>query len=617
MKGSKKLGKSILVIALSIVLLISAVAPLTVMGSENNGGGLKGTALGQYRYYVVQSNDTLTSIANKNGITVSDIMTYNGLDSTDEVYRGQILKLPVTSENAENQIISSSITVKAKESNVKDLISSIAYNAGYTVIYKGAGTETITVDLEKVSPLKAIDYVTRMVNLSYLKDGNTILVATAAELNSTFVDSLVLTKFSFDYITHDELIGQASSLGLSDMKTVSQTNNGRDVWISAYPKEMAKLAELVEILDAPENISVGSNSIASAFTPIELDYISASDFSTLLASLGLHQGITMNARPKTLFVYVSGTQLADIMTIKKVVDTEAVLTQDGTTPIVTPDTTPDADKDKDDVVNTDKDDVVTDNNVDNNQPTTKPEATPNDTIVEEEVVEEPKIFEKIDLVNISRSDAESLIGKSGEDVTTFGHERMTKSIWLHGKPTAIEIVKGIIEAVDSNVASAASTVHTYTAQNCTVDELMARLEGVTYENVKFYLYDHSSITNSIIVYCDDVTWNNEILELLQTLDAVDVDGQKTWIPIASKSDDNKNYALKAAENTVAIMKELYPDVFTGALQYRVVLVETTKGDTNAETGETTGASYKAVLYVNATSAQATRMTKLIEALDNA
>ena len=153
MKGSKRLGKSILVIALSLVLLISAVAPLTVMGSDNNGGGLKGTSLGQYRYYSVKSGDTLASIASKNGVTVSDIMTYNDLDSSDSIYRGMILKVPVTSENKQDKIISSSISIKAKESNVKDLISSIAYNAGYTVIYKGSGTETVTLDLEKVSPL--------------------------------------------------------------------------------------------------------------------------------------------------------------------------------------------------------------------------------------------------------------------------------------------------------------------------------------------------------------------------------------------------------------------------------------------------------------------------------
>ena len=601
MKGSKRLGKSILVIALSIVLLISAVAPLTVMGSDNNGGGLKGTSLGQYRYYSVKSGDTLASIANKNGVTVSDIMTYNDLDSSDSIYRGQILKVPVTSENKQHQVISSSITIKAKESNVKDLISSIAYNAGYTVIYKGAGTETVTVDLEKVSPLKAIDYVTRMVNLSYIKDGNTILVATAGELNSTFVDSLVLTKFSFKYITYDELLAQASALGLSNMKTVSQTNNGRDVWISAYPKEMAKLHELVEILDAPENISVGSNSIANAFTPIELDYISATDFSNLLASLGLHEGITMSVYPMTLFVYVSGTQLADIMTIKKVVDTEDAITGDNSgtgTPVIKPD-----DSTGDDTTNTPSDDTTNDNT--NTDDTTTPEVPE----------EEPITYEKIELVNITRADAESIISRYVEGISVYGHDRMTKSLWLFGTQTAIDNAKAIIMDIDSNVDTASSTVHTYTAQNCTVDELMKRLEGVNYEGVSFYLYDHATITNSLIVYCDEVTWNNGVLELLQTLDAVDT-GKATWIPIQSKTDDDREYVVKAVEGNIAVMQELYDDVF-GGVQYKTVILEVKKGEKNPETGELENASYKAVTYAYVTSAQATRMVNLLNELVNA
>lgn len=600
MTGSKRLGKSILVIALSIVLLISAVAPLTVMGSDNNGGGLKGTSLGQYRYYSVKSGDTLASIASKNGVTVSDIMTYNDLDSSDSIYRGQILKVPVTSENKQNQVISSSITIKAKESNVKDLISSIAYNAGYTVIYKGAGTETVTVDLEKVSPLKAIDYVTRMVGLSYLKDGNTILVATAGELNSTFVDSLVLTKFSFKYITYDELLGQASALGLSNIKTVSQTNNGRDVWISAYPKEMAKIHELVEILDAPENISVGSNSIAAAFTPIELDYISATDFSNLLSSLGLHAGITMSVRPMTLFVYVSGTQLADIMTIKKVVDTEDAITGDNATgtPVIKPD-----DSTGDDTTNTPSDDTTNDN------------TNTDDTTTPEEPEEEPITYEKVDLINITRADAESIIARYVEGISVYGHDRMTKSLWLFGTQTAIDNAKAIIMDIDANVASASSTVHTYTAQNCTVEELMNRLEGVKYENVSFYLYDHAAITNSLIVYCDEVTWNNEILELLQTLDAVDT-GEKTWIPIQSKTEDNSADAVEAVESNIKVMQELYDGVF-GGIEYKTVILELEKGEKDPTTGEITGASYKAVTYAYVTSAQATRMTNLLNSLQNA
>ncbi len=589
MKGSKKFGKSILVIALSLVLIISAVAPITVMGSDNNGGGLLGTSLGAYRYYSVKSGDTLESIASKNGITISDIMTFNDLDSTDKIYRGQILKLPVTSNNSSNSIVSTSITVKAKDSNVKDLISSIAYNAGYTVIYCGTGTETITVDLEKMSPLKAIDYVTRLVGLSYLKDGNTILVSTAADLNSKFVDSLVLTKFSFKYITYSELLSQASALGLANMKTVSQSNNGRDVWISAYPKEMAKLAELIEILDAPENISVGSNSIAAAFTPIELEYISAAEFSGLLSNLGLHAGITMASRPMTLFVYVSGTALSDIMTIKKVVDTEAVITETlpGGEPVLKPD-------------DTTGDNTTDDNTTDDN--TTTP---PFDTLPqppETEPVEEPIVYEKIDLVNITRADAETLIGKYTEGISTYGHARMTKSLWLFGTAANIANAKAIITEVDSNVVSAASTIHTFEAQNCTVDELMARLEGVDHENVSFHLYDHSSISNSIIVYCDDVTWNNEILPLLEALDQVNT-GAAMWLPLESAKGASDSAAIDVLKNRVGIMQKLYPEVFNG-VEYDYVAVKN-------------GEEYKAVTYVKTTSDKVTRMTNLLDALDNA
>lgn len=588
MKGSKKFGKSILAIALSLILIISAVAPMTVMGSENYGGGSNGTGLGQYRYYSVKSGDTMASIAQKNGITISDIMTYNGLDSEDTLYRGQVLKLPITTTNSTSSIVSSKITIKAKDASVKDVVSAIAYNAGYTVIFKGTDSK-IDIELENVSPLKAIDYVTRFVGMSYLKDGNTLLISTPDDLNSTFVDSLVLSKFSFKYITYDELLSQANALGLSSMKTVAQSNNMRDVWISAYPKEMAKLAELVEILDASENISVGSNSIAAAFTPIELKYITASEFSSLLGSLGLHTGITMNSYPMTLFVYVSGTQLADIMTIKKVVDTEAAISNivDGGTTVTPPSedtTTPDDDTTAD---TTPDDDTTADTTPDDDTTTSEPE---------------PIIFERVDLVNISRSDAETLISKSGESVTTYGHSRMTKSLWLFGTASAIANVKNIIEAVDSNVATAASTVHTYTAQNCTVDELMARLNGVSYENVSFYLYDHSAITNSIIVYCDEITWNNEIYDLLVALDTVDT-GEKTWIPVDSISDASDAVALEQVQRRFNLMQSLYPEVF-GGVEVQYVTLETDN-------------SFKAVTYVKATSDQATRMKNLLDALDAA
>lgn len=578
MKSFKKLGKPIVAVVLSLMLMVSVLAPLTALGSENFGGGKKGTTLGQYRYYSVQAGDTMQSIAAKNGITVSDVMTYNALTAESALYKGQILKIPLTSKNTSTGLASSTITIKAKDAVVKDLVSALASNAGYTVIYKGAD-QTISLELENVTPLRAIDYITRLVGLSYLKDGNTILVSTPGELNSTFVDSLVLSRFTFKYITYNELIEQASVLGLNDMKAVSQTNNGRDIWISAYPKEMAKLHELAEILDVEGNVMTGSSASVSNFTPIKMNHISPDEFSSLLGSLGLHSGIVMASHPTTLYVFASGQQLSEIMKIKAIVDT-AEASKPGTD-------------------NTDKDDK---NDKDDSASTT--------------IVSGENTIIKLDLVNISKSDAESIIGlsDSAAKVKTYGHDRMLKSIWIMGPSADVNAVKASIENYDSSVASVASTIHTYEATNCTVAELMKRIGNLDLEDgVKFHQYDHPELTSTIICYCDDVTWNNEVLDALIAADTVDT-GSKMWIPIGSKSGTNPNADRANLQNTVKVMTELYPELF-GSVDIKYVSFVTEDAETDPATGEQTGGSYKTVIYAYTTSDQATRMNNYMSVVD--
>lgn len=579
MKSFKKFSKPAVALLLSLMLAVSVLAPLTVIGSENNGGGSKGTPLGQYRYYSVQAGDTVQSIASKNGITVSDVMTYNGLTADSVLYKGQILKIPLTSKNYTTGLTSSTITIKAKDASVKDLVSAIASNAGYTVIYKGA-EQKISIDLEKVTPLRAIDYITRMVSLSYLKDGNTILVSSTSDLNSTFVDSLVLSKFTFKYITYNELVDQASALGLSDMKIVSQSNNGRDVWISAYPKETAKLHELCEILDVEGNVMSGSTASISNFTPVKMNYISPEEFSSLLGSLGLHAGITMSSHPMTLYVFASGQQLAEIMKIKAIVDTAEAKV---------PSSDSDGNKDKpSNSANANSTAIVSGNS----------------TII------------KIDLVNISKADAEALIATTeyAAKVKTYGHTRMLKSIWISGASADVNAVKAAIESYDSAVVSVASTIHTYEAQNCTVAELMNRISQLNMDGIKFYEYDHPELTSTVICYCDDITWNNEVLDALIAADNVDT-GSKIWIPIGSKSGTNAVSDKAYLQATVALMTELYPELFTGvSFRYETFVIDAPVSD--PETGVQSGGSYKVVIYALTTSDAATRMNNYMTAIDN-
>ena len=166
---------------------------------------------------------------------------------------------------------------------------------------------------------------------------------------------------------------------------------------------------------------------------------------------------------------------------------------------------------------------------------TTDDTTTDDTTTEEPVVE-PTVYEKIDLVNLTREEAKQIIDMCGiEGITIYGHKRMTKSMWLFGTQSAIDEAKEKIADFDSTVASASSTVHTYTATNCSVETLMSRLSDVNIEGVTFQTYDYSNLTNSIIVYCDASTWNNQVYDLLAAFDTVSTIGHPNFFESNSVS----------------------------------------------------------------------------------
>ena len=407
MNSSKKTLKAVLVFVLAVLLLSNAVLPMSVMGSDNDGAA-------DYQYYAVKSGDTLTRIAKNYGVTISDIMTANDLSNADRIYTGQILKVPLSSASgAGSSLVSSRISLNVADANIKDVLSAIALNAGYTIIMEDPSTDaTVTATLEEMSPLKAIDYVTRFVDMTYLKDGNTIMVGTAEALNSTFVDKTVLSKITLKYISAEALQTQMSSLGLSNVQIVS-TNNKDEFYISGYPKELAKVSELVRLLDVSSNIMAGGGLITSNFSAMELKYITAEEFNGLLGNLGLSQGIVLASRPYTLYVYVTGANLTDIRTIKNIVDkplSGANLNATTTTPsggsndVTVPATTAPQ----------------------QTQPAT---TTQGGTSSGGTTSSEPTILREIQLSVIDRKAAEEILQSFPLEIQVYGPEKMTKKIW--------------------------------------------------------------------------------------------------------------------------------------------------------------------------------------------
>ena len=580
MKSSKKSLKAALVFVLALILLTNAVLPMAVVGSNNDTSS-------EYQYYSVKAGDTLTRIAKNYGVTVSDLMTANDLSNADKIYTGQIIKVPLSSASAKgNTLVSSRISMTVVEADIEDVLSAIALNAGYYIIMEEGNSETVTVTLQEMSALKAIDYVTRLVGMTFLKDGNTIYVGTADALNSTFVDKTVLTKIHLDYISAEGLQTQMAALGLSNVQIVS-TNNKDEFYISGYPKELAKVSELIKLLDVSSNIMAGGGMIASNFTPLELEHITAEEFNGLLGNLGLSTGIVLSSRPYTLYVYVSVANLTDIKTIQKIVDkplTGANLAAQGTTTpagggdvtITEPSTAPTTEP--------------------STEPTTGSTGTPTEPTTP---TEEPLVLREVELTVIDRSAAEEILNSFPLTITVYGPEKMTKKLWIAGTQDQVDQAEAYIQQFD-NADYAASVLNNkrffaYELQNCTAAEMLNRLAALELEGVTFKTSTYSSLTKSLIVYCEPYL-EESVKALLLEMDT-------------TATSETANRAIEATSSaTVARQRidalcALYPEL--NAYEFTVTEIPGKDGE------------MKCVTYVKASSETADYIKALFEEMNTA
>lgn len=564
--STKKL-KAVLVAILAIVLLVNAVLPMTVMGSSKKNTG-------DYQYYVIKSGDTLTRIAKTHGVTVSDIMTANNLSDADRIISGKVIKIPLTEESSASTWSSSRLSLNLVDANVKDALSAIARNAGYTIIFVGDATTTLTVNLEQMSALKAIDYVTRLAGLSYLKDGNTLMVGTTAELNEKFVDKVVMTKFTLKYITVGVLQTQASALGLSNVQYVSTEADDSTVYVSASPKELAKIQELIKLIDVSSNINAGAALVAANFKEINLEHITAEEFSSLLSSLGLDPGIVVASRPYTLYTFVTGSALADIKTIKAVIDkplTGANLGASKSDQVVEPSTTPSGGTE---------------------EPTTPGTSTGS---------AETKILREVELEYIDRTMAVGIIDSFPYEVTVYGPEKMTKKFWLMGTESEVNKAEGKIKEFDTESYADSmkleNTFFVYDLQNCTAQEMLDRLANINLENVTFKTNAYPTISKALIVYCDYAK-QEQVKSLLDAMDTASTEEVLNRAVEVTASE-------AVARNRIAGLMSVHPEIPTMD-QFTFVTADSKTGSGSACT-----------TYVKATPEMADYIKGLLTELDSA
>jgi hypothetical protein len=240
----------------------------------------------------------------------------------------------------------------------------------------------------------------------------------------------------------------------------------------------------------------------------------------------------MTAHPMTLYVYVSGDALNDIMKIKKLVDFEDVNA-------VEPSTDP-----SEEGGTSDKDDnkVDTDTDKDTDKDNGKEDETPSDVVISDGETS----LVKLTLQYINKETAKNILTTFGYKVEVLGLDLYEKIIWLRG---ATDEVNEAIEHIREHDVSGNNTEKvsfTYDLQNIVASELQNKIGNMDINGVEFDFGSYPELTKSIIVYCP----SNQVEKVKNVIATLDSNLGKMYYPIATITSQDELAALATKESLV-------------------------------------------------------------------
>ena len=206
-------------------------------------------------YYIVKPGDSLTKIAKSYNVEVDTLVKINDLKDKNFIFPGQKLLISETSleedgkndseeekkEQVEEQVKLEPVKEKTSDdlseyllkdeddapeisitmlnASVSDILSMIAINLNEYIFYVGQ-EDTVTFILDNVKPRKALELFLNAVQpsgqkLSYIRDGDILIVGPADLLQNNFFNEITLTDFKLNYIPADVLSSQISALGFN------------------------------------------------------------------------------------------------------------------------------------------------------------------------------------------------------------------------------------------------------------------------------------------------------------------------------------------------------------------------------------------------------------------
>lgn len=141
------------------------------------------------------------------------------------------------------------VTIEVRGADIRDVLSALALKMGSSVIL-AADPVKVNFKAEGVTARRALELLVQREGLSYIQDGNIIVVGKQEDLDKNFFAQMHLTRFDLVYIPAEKVKSLIGQLGIPAKAVTVETHPGI-LWAQGSAQALQKVRELVNAVDIP------------------------------------------------------------------------------------------------------------------------------------------------------------------------------------------------------------------------------------------------------------------------------------------------------------------------------------------------------------------------------
>jgi len=356
-----------------------------------------------------------------------------------------ILLLP-SGSSASEEATGNKVSMDMRDADIRDILSTLAIALQKSIIY----TEqpfNISFSIKNVPPKEALDLLVNSANLTCVESGSIILVGKADTIHQNFFNMLPITRFELHYVEPQVITQQVNKLAIPVQNVVLDSTK-KYIWAQGTPQALAKMRELIYVLDRAENIDQETPTTENLeLVSFDLKFITAEMFANLINQLEIPcKLIFVETNPKTVWINADESELADIRNLAKSVDIEE------------------------------------------NKPS-------------EEVKTETKLIMAKKMRNITAKRLLPLLSGVDIPVDIFSIDSSGYNIWLRGDRDSINLMNDLINRLDAHYSRDDVNFFTYRLTNIRASYAAKKLEFIGLDDVKVFQLNYPEFNNELFISC--------------------------------------------------------------------------------------------------------------------